>query len=197
MLYQRPLLGFVALVGMAISACDRDKPSTNAAAPVTAPPADPTPSAPPPPPAVPPKVDTVDLEALKGGLAAMQPRILAQTDAFAKIEPKEHFRFFMHPSDDKNASIEFNTKGLSSLSLSPYMEDFSGNADCIGTPEAGVARLSWSIDSGKKTSLMIDRNYAGVLNIDVAKTSKLKLEVDKGNDVTYCDWLSVGFLNVK
>ena len=127
----------------------------------------------------------------------MLPRVSSKVDAFKKVEPNEHFRFFMHPDENKNAILELNTKGLASLTLSPYIEDFGGNPDCAGTPSAGIVQLTWSLDGGKKTHLTVDRTYNGLVNLDVSKSSKLKLEVDKGNDVTWCDWFSVGFLNVK
>ncbi|HEX7669835.1 MAG TPA: hypothetical protein VF395_09640, partial [Polyangiaceae bacterium] len=92
---------------------------------------------------------------------------------------------------------EFNTKGLTSLAIAPYIEDFTGHADCLESPKAGIVRLTWSVDNGKKAQLMVDRTYNAVVNIDVAKSSRLKLEVDKGNDVTLCDWFSVGFVNVE
>jgi hypothetical protein len=127
----------------------------------------------------------------------MVPRIVRQVDALAKIGPDEHFRFFMHPSLEKSASLEFNTKGLSSLSIAPTIRDFSSDPNCVGNAEAGVARVTWSVDGGKKTRLMVDRNYSGVVNVDITNSSRLELEVDKGNAVIWCDWVTVGFVNVR
>lgn len=159
-------------------------------------PGEPASAAPALPPAT-PKVDPADLGALKAGRAAMLPRVKAETEAAAKITPTDHSRFFMHPGDDKNAAIEFDTKGLKSVDLSPYIEDLASNPDCASNPTAGVAHLTWSADGKKVGELTVDRNYTGTVTIDVSKTSRLKLEVDKGNGTSLCDWFSVGVLNVK
>jgi len=127
----------------------------------------------------------------------MLPRVLSKVDAYKKIEPNEHSRFFMHPDENKNAIIEFNTKGLTSLTLSPYIEDFSANHDCSATPTAGVVQVTWSLDGGNKTHLTVDRTFNALVGLEVAKSSRLKVEVDKGNDVIWCDWFSLGFLDVK
>jgi hypothetical protein len=195
------LLGSLFVIVLAPTACNRD-PAPGApeahALPVPAPAPEPVVAASAAAaPTYPAKVDSVDPAGLKAGLDAMVPRVLTKVDAYRKVEPNDHFRFFMHPDETKNASIEFNTKGLSSLSIAPYIEDFSGNASCMGNPEAGLVRLTWSLDGGEKTHLMVDRTYNSVMTLDVAKSSRLKLEVDKGNDVIHCDWFSVGFVNVK
>jgi hypothetical protein len=187
-------------LSLVCAACDRgsSKPSEpeQLVPPIGVPkaPGSPQPAAPEP---IPAKVDTMDPASLKAGLTTMNPRIVSQVDAFKKIAPNERSRLFMHPDDAKNASVEFDTKGLSSLDLSPYMEDFSSNPDCMKIPEAGVVQFSWFIDGSKKGSLTVDRHYKGIVNLNVANSSRLKLEVDKGNGVLWCDWFSVGFLNVK
>ena len=152
-------------------------------------------TAPPPP----PKADTVDAAGLKAGLAAMLPRVVAKVEALAeaKVEPNERARFYMHPAEEKIASIEFDTKGLSSLNMAPYIEDFRSSPECVKSPEAGIARLTWYLDGAEQGQLTVDRNYNGLVDLNVANSSHLKLEVDKGNAVTWCDWFSVGFLNVK
>lgn len=195
-----------AILALALpSACNRDGASPSKAsdpvpAPVSAaPPADPVPEpapAEPTPAPVAPKVDAVDSASLKAGLDAMLPRVRVQVDGYTKIGPKENHRFFMHPDETKNAIMEFDVKGLKSLTIAPYIEDFSGNADCLGNPAAGVAQLTWSLDGGEKQKLTVDRSYNGTINVDVGKASRLKLEVDKGNEATWCDWFSVGFTNV-
>ena len=146
---------------------------------------------PPPPPA---KADPVDPEGLKAGLAAMTPRISSQMEGLAKIEPTPSSRLFMHPGESRASSIEFKTKGLASLELAPFIQDLGSNKDCAD-PQAGIVELTWSID-GKKNHLKVDRTYTSVVAVDLAGSSRLKLEVDKGES-TLCDWFSVGFLNVK
>jgi hypothetical protein len=197
-----------AILALALpSACNRESSNdaipTKAADPeplpsgAAAPPAEPAPApSAPPPPAIVAKVDAIEGATLKAGLDVMLPRVRTQVDAFTKIAPKENHRFFMHPDEAKNAVVEFEVKGLKSLSIAPYIEDFSGNPPCVGNPAAGVVQLTWSLDGGEKHKVTIDRTYNAVIPVDVSKATRLKLEVDKGNDVTYCDWASVGFTNV-
>lgn len=204
---------FLAVVAVSLLAAACDKSPSNAAPP-PAPSETPAPtatvaaaaalasapaasSAPPEPRA--PKADPVDPAALKVGLAKMLPRVTAKVEALpnAKLEPNDHFRFFMHPGDDKKTSIEFNTKGIVSLDLAPFIQDLQGAPDCANNPQAGIARLTWLVDGAKKGSALVDRNYTGVVNVGLAGSSHLKLEVDKGNELALCDWFSVGMLNVK
>jgi hypothetical protein len=154
-------------------------------------------AAPAPPPPPPPKSDPVDSQAMQAGLAAMQPRLKAQVEGIGKIQPTAQSRLLMHPAEDKNASLEFDTKGLTSLELAPFIQDFGQTADCQNSPNAGVVQLTWVVDNGKQNHLTVDRTYTGTVPVPLAKSSHLKLEVDKGNGTTLCDWFSVGFLNVK
>jgi hypothetical protein len=143
----------------------------------------------------PPKPDPVDPAGLQAGLTAMTPRISAQAEGLAKIEPTPSSRLFMHPGETRAAMIEFKTKGLASLDMAPFIQDFGANKDCADNPQAGFVELTWSVD-GKKNHLKVDRNYSGVVPVSLVGSSKLKLEVDKG-ETSACDWFSVGFLNVK
>jgi hypothetical protein len=183
---------------LASTACDKGSsnaaPDPPQAAPIPMPSAQEPVAAPTPPPP-PPKADPVDVEGLKAGLGAMTPRISTQVEGLAKIEPTSSSRLFMHPGETRTSSIEFKTKGLASLELAPFIQDLGSNKDCADNPQAGIVDLTWSID-GKKNHLKVDRNYTGVLPVNLAGSSRLKLEVDKGES-TLCDWFSIGFLNVK
>lgn len=181
---------------LALTACDKSSPSNAAPAPPPpAPIAMPSaqePAAPAPPPA---KVDPVDAEGLKAGLAAMTPRITTQAEGLAKIEPTPSSRLFMHPGESRPAVVEFKTKGLTSLDMAPFIQDFAANRDCADNAQAGIVELTWSID-GKKNHQKVDRTTTSVIPVSLTGSSKLKLEVDKGES-TLCDWFSIGFLNVK
>lgn len=143
------------------------------------------------------KIDAVQADALKAGVSAMQPRLIKAVDGFSKVEPLPSSRYFMHPAMDSDASLELNTDGLSSVTLSPYIGDLSSNSDCYKAPEAGVVRFSWALDSGPPNSIVVDRNYSKLIDIDVSKSKRLTLYSNKGNGTILCDWFSVGFLNVK
>lgn len=202
MIHRYRVLGHIVFVSaLSIAGCDRDPPppaQQAQPAPVPAPSAQvPAEVASAPPPPAPSKPDAVNLDSLKAGLDTMTPRIVAQVDGYKKIEPDNRYRFFMHPDEKKAASIEFDTKGLTSISLSPFMADFSSDQGCVANPQAGVARLTWLVDGKKKGSVMVDRDYNALVNVDLTKSTRLKLEVDNGNGVIWCDWFTVGMVNVK
>src|SRR5688572_32370522 len=92
-----------------LAGCNQGQPAT---APVAAP-AEPAAAA--IAPAVPAKVDPTAAADLKAGLEVMQPRLLSTVDAFNKIEVLPTFRYFLHPTMDKDASVEFKVEGLSSI----------------------------------------------------------------------------------
>jgi hypothetical protein len=59
--------------------------------------------------------------------------------------------------------------------------------------EAGVVGLTVMMD-GKPVvpRFIVDRTYKDKLSIATQGGRTLRIEVDKGNDVTWCDWFSVG-----
>lgn len=158
------------------------------------------PAAPAPAPTVtskPAKVDPVAAADRKAGLAAIASRVVATGDAYEKVAPRQDDRYSLHPDTGKNASIEFDVKGLQSLTLSPYMADFSTIPDCDGNPEAGVVRMRWSLDGGALNEVTVDRNYTATIAVDTSKASRLKVEADEANGVHWCDWFGLGVVNVE
>ncbi|RDZ27117.1 hypothetical protein DX914_12710 [Lysobacter silvisoli] len=123
--------------------------------------------------------------------------MVATGDAYEKVAPRQDDRYSLHPDTGKNASIEFDVKGLQSLTLSPYIADFSTIPDCDGNPEAGVVRMRWSLDGGSPNEVAVDRGYAATIDVDTSKASRLKVEVDEANGVHWCDWFGLGVANVK
>lgn len=196
------LAGTIAIAA-ATSGCWKDNSSDAAKTePAPAPAAAPaeTPAAPaaaPAAPAKPAKVDPVAAADLKAGLAAIASRVVATGDAYEKVAPRQDDRYSLHPDTGKNASIEFDVKGLQSLTLSPYVADFSTIPDCDGNPEAGVVRMRWSLDGGTPNEVAVDRNYAATVAVDTSRASRLKVEVDEANGVHWCDWFGLGVVNVK
>lgn len=187
--------GIAISVGLLLAGCNVQEPSTtqpvqDAAAPV----AGQEPSTAEPAPA--PKVDPATADSLEAGLKVMQPRIVSKIDAYSKIEPKA-FRLFMHPDQGKNAVVEFDTHGLTEVTLSPYIFDFTGDKGCEAAKDGGIVDVAWSLDGGAPNKVTVDRNYVGLLPIDLTNTSRLKLEVSEGNGVPWCDWAGIGFINSK
>ncbi|MBP6749006.1 MAG: hypothetical protein KA144_05155 [Xanthomonadaceae bacterium] len=196
-------LGALALVlcaGCTEPTPESSTPATDTAAqtapPATEPTAEPAPS--PAPQATSTKpADPIAQADLRAGLDAMTPRIVATVDAYQKIAAREDARLTMHPDADKNAVVEFDVDGLRSLTLSPYMGDFSSVPDCEGNPDAGVAQMRWSLDGGVAEAATVDRHYASTIAIEFKGAKRLKVEVDKGNNVHWCDWLGLGIANVQ
>lgn len=188
------LLAF-ALAGL-VSSCDKaptaDSSNVPAAATEVAPNAEAAPAQPP----VAQAPDSAKPEDLKAGLEVMQPRATNSVDAYNKIEILPTSRYFMHPTMEKDASIEFDTTGLSSLTLAPYLGDLNANSDCMAAATAGVVEFSWSLDDGAPVKLTVDRTYTGSVPVEVGNASRLKLAVNQGNGEMSCDWFSVGFMNV-
>lgn len=189
-------IGLLLIAGsLSLVACNVQEPAVpalQAPDPVAAPPQQPAEVA-----AAPAaKVDPASAEALEAGLNAMTPRLISQIDAYSKIEPKA-FRLFMHPDQGKSAVVEFDTKGLASVTLSPYIYDFNGHASCKSNTEAGVVDVVWSLDGGAQNTIRVDRNYVELLPINLANTSKLKIEVNEGNGAPWCDWAGIGFIEPK
>lgn len=190
-----PLRAALACVLLA-TACNKDPQQDPAPLPFVAPVPAPAPVAAAPALPAPSKLDAVNPERLQAGLGLMLPRVAGQVDGLSKIAPNGHFRFFIHPPEKGAASLELDTKGLAALVLSPFMEDFSSDVNCTPNDKAGIAQLTWSVDGKKKGSLLVDRNYAGLVPVDLKGSSRLKLEVDAGNGVIWCDWMTVGMVNV-
>lgn len=185
----RIIVGGLLLAG-AVVGCKPETPeppAQPAAVPASAKPA----------PQAPAKADPFSVEDLKVGLDAMTTRIVATVDGYQKVEPRVDARISLHPDVDKNASVEFDLTGLSTLTLSPYMGDFSTIEDCAGNPDAGIVRMRWSLDGGSTNDVMVDRNYAATIQVDTLGAKRLKVEVDKGNGQIWCDWFGLGIAKVQ
>lgn len=143
------------------------------------------------------KIDQVPAERLKSGLDAVMPLISARREAYAPIAPVANKRrLFMHPLADKDASVEIDVSGLSSLTLSPYIEDLSQNPPCAPRPEAGIVAMSWSLDGSAPTTVTVDQTYNALVKLDTSAARTLKISVNSGNGTNTCDWASVGFVDV-
>ena len=192
----RPILANLALVAL-ITSCAKDdtpvavapeSPSRPAAASGET-------TAPAPATAVLQAADSADPAALQAGIEVMRPRASNAVTAYGKIEVTPSFRYFMHPMLEKDASIEFDTTGLASISLSPYVGNLEPSADCAPS-NAGVVKFSYALDGAEPVNMVVDRTFNRVVGITVRNARKLRLNVNHGNDDVTCDWFSVGFVEV-
>lgn len=122
-------------------------------------------------------------------------RELGKQDGDVPVAVQRDGRLFMPPANH-DAWIEFDVSGLDRIALSPRINKLSAECFSVDKPGArvGVVGLTLSLD-GKllRPRLIIDRNYKQTLELDVKGGHTFKIDVDKGNDVPWCDWFSVGF----
>ena len=117
---------------------------------------------------------------------------VARRDGAAPITLQSDGQLFMHPADDHDAWIEFDVNGLSSIDLTPHINALDDKCKALG-PQAGVVALTVLADGKPVTNkLTIDRYYDKPLHIDLDSAHSLRIDVNKGNQVTWCDWFSVG-----
>jgi len=119
----------------------------------------------------------------------------ARQQGYAPITVADDAQLFMHPAEDHGASIDFNVKGLNTVILTPRINPLSDECKAMNTPgqEGGVVGLTVSLDGTPvEPRFLVDRSYGKALPIAVGGGHDLRIEVDKGNSVTWCDWFSVG-----
>ncbi|MGN2242006.1 LTA synthase family protein [Frateuria sp. GZRR33] len=104
-------------------------------------------------------------------------------------------QLFMHPSEDHSTWIDFDVTGADDLELTPQINRLTPECKAMNSPgrEGGLVGLTVTLD-GKPVvpRLLVDRDYARKLPVKLAGGHTLRIEVDKGNQVSSCDWFSVG-----
>lgn len=116
-------------------------------------------------------------------------------DGYSPIMVQSDNRLFMPPGDDHSAWIEFDVSSIHQLVLSPYINPLSSDCANQNEPgkEAGVAGVDFLLDDKPVIPrFLVDRNYRGSIPINVNGAHTLRITVDKGNQVSWCDWLSIG-----
>jgi hypothetical protein len=122
-------------------------------------------------------------------------RMLAQQQGLAPFSIQPDAQLFMHPADDHPATVDFNVSGLDRLELTPHINSLSDECAGFNEPgkEAGVVGLSISLDGQPLLPRqLIDRSFQQSVPLTVEGGHDLRIEVDKGNQVSWCDWFSVG-----
>jgi hypothetical protein len=100
-------------------------------------------------------------------------------------------QLFMHPAEDHDAWIQFDRLGLDAVELTPRINAL--DRQCLSYPKPGIVALNILVD-GKPAvqGLKIDPGYSQLLHVDLHGATTLRLDVDKGEGGTTCDWFSIG-----
>lgn len=122
-------------------------------------------------------------------------RVLEKDQAFGTFRRTGDGQLFMHPADVRPARLVLDVADLDALEITPRIEPLS--EECLGFnepgKEGGVVGLEILLDGRPLLSRMvIDRDHASSLPLQVGGGTRLELRVDKGNEVPWCDWFSVG-----
>ena len=104
-------------------------------------------------------------------------------------------KIFMHPTVPKPAWMEFNVEGLSSVGLTPVIQPLSDS--CRHIPRGGMVGVDVSVDGRVVERVEVDRNYRGTVRVPLDHARRMRVSVDAGNGVTWCDWASVGFSSIR
>lgn len=119
----------------------------------------------------------------------------ASQQGAAPFQVQVNAQLFMHPAMDHDAWIDFDVKGLDTIRLRPRINTLDKACSAMNSPgeEAGVVGLNLQLDGRPLLPRMIiDRYYDKTLTLDVTNGHTMRVDVDKGNKVTSCDWFSVG-----
>lgn len=141
------------------------------------------------------RTDNVAPQLLRAGFSGMQRRVLRTVEAYSKIQPTAQFRYFMHPTMEKDAVIEFNVSGLAEVTLSPRISDL--DPTCFSDPEAATVAMSYALDANAPTRVIVDRKYDHLIPIVLRGARSLTVSVNQGNGVITCDWFGLGVIDVK
>lgn len=117
---------------------------------------------------------------------------IARHKGLAPIKVQSDAQLFMHPADDHDSWIKFDVSGLASIDLTPRINTLGEKCKSLG-PKAAVAAFSVQVDGKSVINKMtLDRNYHEPVHIDLKAAHTLRVDVNKGNEVSWCDWVSVG-----
>jgi hypothetical protein len=119
----------------------------------------------------------------------------ASQQGLAPFDTGPDAQLFMHPAVDRSAWIDVDVRGVTALVLTPHINALDDKCKALNAPgkEAGVVGLTVAVD-GKPVlpRFLVDRTWQRKLPVAIAGGRTLRIEVDKGNQVDWCDWFSVG-----
>lgn len=103
-------------------------------------------------------------------------------------------RIFLHPTAEKPAWLEADVTGISSIEFVPRIEAL--DSACKANAQGGIVGLAISVDGVVAARQEVDRNTDGFVMLPMNGGSRLRIEVDAGNGVAWCDWFAIGFSKI-
>lgn len=121
-------------------------------------------------------------------------------EAFGSFQPVGDGRLKMHPGQNEVSWLDFDVSGLEEVEISGQIEPLYGECHNINEPgkENGVVGLTFSIDDqaiGER--VIVDQNNRHSERIRTDGARNLRVIVDKGNEVDWCDHFSIGIDRLK
>ncbi|WP_157510866.1 LTA synthase family protein [Frateuria sp. Soil773] len=136
----------------------------------------------------------------KPGLFWLMDRETGRADGYSPISVEPGGRLFMPPADDHSAWIDFDVDALDEVTFDPHINQLT--PECAlnneSGKESGLVKLAFLLD-GKPVAAprIVDRNYRGAVSVKTDGERTLRIVVDKGNQVSWCDWFSIGVDKLK
>ncbi|WP_424682098.1 sulfatase-like hydrolase/transferase [Frateuria sp. YIM B11624] len=125
----------------------------------------------------------------------MFARLLDERAGTGTVHLNAKKRVALSPSRNREAMAEFDVSGLASLRLEPRIDNLFGR--CLQRSDTGVVGVRVSLDGRPvEPRFIVDRQYAGGLDVQVNGGHRLRVEVDHGNATPDCDYFAMGFSSI-
>ncbi|MGN2252862.1 hypothetical protein ACFWZ4_05765 [Frateuria sp. GZRe12] len=125
----------------------------------------------------------------------MFARLLRERSGSGSVHLNARRRITLAPSRDHVAMAEFDVTGLASMSLVPRIDNLLGR--CLARNDTGVVGVHLLLDDVPvMPRFVVDRDYGKVLDLPIHGGRRLRIEVDKGNATTDCDYFALGFSDI-
>ncbi|TLM78653.1 hypothetical protein FDY93_05180 [Microbulbifer harenosus] len=121
-------------------------------------------------------------------------RVVDEEIGYGPFRVHPDHQIFMHPSESVSAKMKVDVSGSKSLTLTPRIDPLSAHCRVLNEPgrEAGLVGLTIKLDGKNVFEGAIDRKFNELVTLSTESHQLLEIIVDKGNEVSWCDWFSVG-----
>ncbi|QIL89351.1 sulfatase-like hydrolase/transferase [Microbulbifer sp. SH-1] len=121
-------------------------------------------------------------------------RVVYEEIGYGPFRVHPDHQIFMHPSESVSAKMKVDVSGSKSLTLTPRIDPLAAHCRVLNEPgrEAGLVGLTIKLDGKNVFEGAIDRKFNELVTLSTESHQLLEIIVDKGNEVSWCDWFSVG-----